>query len=432
MRGHPTTLSPPWQDKKIDTYCLSRHNACMLRNKWVRRLLCVIICLFGLLLLAAGGLAFYLYGTPLTRLGDGDFHPSWSAEERVALQKAEQYLLHENRQNKREMLTSVFPLFNGKELSHFSLDWLEVEMTLRSDCSKWRNLLYMAAVSGNADQRNDNEEEEWNTLVIEMAYCGAPEIIKAMVRHGAMLNLEGDLENSDDLKYINSSLLMHVLKSGKYKKEELCELADWLVMQPGEGLHRAPGMMLTICSLPHAADAMEWALERGFVKTEFFYTSEGSPVNPGAQIYNHKSIFFRLLDEGIIDLNESRGTATVLQVAAMEYPLKSTEAVRKLLQAGAEPNLIPAAAATKQLKQTPLQIVLKDLSLQDDQTLEQHTRKQLELAELLIQHGAISPEYPLPWTPPAEEEADKVTFRRWLHGQMEALYRRHGIEPTQR
>ena len=32
----------------------------MLRNKWVKRLLCVIVSLFGLLLLAAGGMAFYL------------------------------------------------------------------------------------------------------------------------------------------------------------------------------------------------------------------------------------------------------------------------------------------------------------------------------------------------------------------------------------
>ncbi len=403
----------------------------MLRNKWVRRLLCVIICLLGLLLLAAGGLAFYLYGTPLTRLGDGDFHPSWTAEEREALRQAEHYLLFEMRDENRKLLRSSFWIFSENEFSPFSFHSLELEFALRKNSAKWKSLLSKAAVSGNAHRPSDTDDEGWYSLVLALANCGEPNIIKAMVRHGAMLNLEGDLENSADLKYVNSSLLMHVLKSGKYKKEELYELADWLVQQPGEGLHRAPGMLLAICSLPHAADAMEWALERGFVKTEFFYTSEGSPINPGAQIYNHKAIFFRLLDEGKINLNESRGTTTVLQVAAMEYPLKSTEDAHKLLLAGAEPNLIPAAA-TEQFKQTPLQIVLKNLCLRDDQSLEQHTKKQLELAELLIQHGAISPEYPLPWSPPAEEEADKVTFRRWLHGEMESLYQRHGIKPTDR
>lgn len=399
----------------------------MLRNKWVKRLLCVIICLLGLLLLATGGLAFYLYVTPLTRLGDGDFHASWTAEERVALQKAEQYLLHENRQEMRKRMRSAFPFFMGKELNHVSFDWLEVELGLRRNCAEWRDLLYKAAVSGNADQRNDNEDEEWHTLVIEMAYCGSPEIIKAMVRHGAQLNLQGDLE---DLRYLNSSLLMHVLKSGKYRKEELCELADWLVQQPGEVLHRAPGMMLMICSLPNAADAMEWALERGFVKTEFFYTSTGSPVNPASQLYLHKDIFFRLLDEGKIDLNEVRGMTTVLQVAVTEYPLKTTEHVRRLLKAGAEPNLIPSGTTTERFQQTPLQMLLKNICLTSDNEYEQHTMKQLELAELLIQHGAISPEYPLPWSPSAETEADKAAFTRWLHGQMESLYQRHGIKPT--
>lgn len=399
----------------------------MLRNKWVKRLLCVIICLLGLLLLAAGGLAFYLYVTPLTRLGDGDFHASWTAEERVALQKAEHYLLHENRQEMRKRMRSAFPFFMEKELNHVSFDWLEVEMMLRRNCAEWRDLLYKAAVSGNADQRNDNEDEEWHTLVIEMAYCGAPEIIKAMVRHGAQLNLQGDLE---DLRYLNSSLLMHVLKSGKYRKGELRELADWLVQQPGETLHRAPGMMLKICSLPDAADAMEWALERGFVKTEFFYTSTGSPVNPASQLYLHKDIFFRLLDEGKIDLNEVRGMTTVLQVAVTEYPLKTTEHVRRLLEAGAEPNLIPSGTTAERFQQTPLQMLLKNICLTSDNEYEQHTMKQLELAELLIQHGAISPEYPLPWSPSAETEADKAAFTRWLHGQMESLYQRHGIKPT--
>lgn len=399
----------------------------MLRNKWVKRLLCVIICLLVLLLLATGGLAFYLYVTPLTRLGDGDFHASWTAEERVALQKAEQYLLHENRQKMRERMRSVFPFFCGKELSHFSLDWLEVELGLRRDCAEWRDLLYKAAVSGNADQRNDKENEEWHTLVIEMAYCGEPEIIKAMVRHGAQLNRESNLEKPRDL---NSSLLMHVLRSGKYKKEELYELADWLVQQPGEGMHRAPGIMLAICSLPGAADALEWALEREFVKTEFFYTSEGSPVNPASQLYLHKDIFFRLLDEGKIDLNESRGMSTVLQVAVMEFPLKTTEHVRRLLKARAEPNLIPSATTLERFQQTPLQILLKSLSLTYENEYEQHTMKQLELAELLIQHGAISPEYPLPWSSSADIDADKAAFTRWLRGQMESLYQRHGIKPT--
>lgn len=405
----------------------------MFRYKWAKQLFYVIVCLLGLLLTAAGGLAFYLYGTPLTRLGDGDFHPSWTAEERMALQRAEHYLLFEMRDDNRKLLRSAFWIFSEKEFSPFSFHSLELEFALRKNSARWKSLLSKAAVSGNAHQPSDTDDAGWYSLVLALANCGEPNIIKAMVRHGAMLNLEGDLENSDDLKYVNSSLLMHVLKSGKYKKEELYELADWLVQQPGEGLHRAPGMMLAICSLPDAADAMEWALERGFVKTEFFYTSEGTPINPGAQIYNHKSIFFRLLDEGRINLNEARGTATVLQVAAMEYPLKSTEDARKLLLAGADPNLIPTAADTEQLKQTPLQIVLKNLSLQDDQTLEQHTKKQLELAELLIQHGANSPEYPLPKVPTSGQFAaseDNAAFIQRLREQMETLYRRYGINPT--
>lgn len=403
----------------------------MFRNKWVKRLLCVIVSLFGLLLLAAGGMPFYLYGTPLTRLGDGDFHPSWTAEEREALQKAEHYLLHENKQEMRERMLSVSPFFSGKELSSFSFDRLEVEMMLRRNCDKWRNLLYKAAVSGNADQRYE-EDEEWNTLVIELAYCGSPEIIKAMVRHGAQLNLDADLENSNDLRYVNSSLLMHVLKSGKYKRDELYELADWLVQQPGEGLHRAPGMLLAICSSPHAADAMEWALERGLVKTEFFYTREGSPVDPASQLYRHKDIFFRLLDEGRINLNETRGATTVLQVAVMEYPLTSTEHARRLLEAGAKPNLIPEAAASGHFQQTPLQILLKSLSLTSDNEYERYTLNQLELAGLLMQHGAISPEYPLPSTPHSEQDADSRDFILRLREQMESLYRRHGIAPTER
>ncbi len=406
----------------------------MLRNKWLKRLFYVIACLLGLLLTAAGGLAFYLYGTPLTRLGDGDFHPSWTAEERMALQQAEHYLLFEMRDADRKLLRSAFRLFSEEEFSPFSFRCLELELALRKNSAKWKNRLTKAAVSGNAHQPSDTDDEGWYSLVLALANCGEPNIIKTMVRHGAMLNLKGDLENSADLKYVNSSLLMHVLKSGTYKKEELFELADWLVQQPGEGLHRAPGMMLAICSLPDAADAMEWALERGFVKTEFFYTSEGTPINPGAQIYNHKSIFFRLLDEGRINLNEARGTATVLQVAAMEYPLKSTEGVRKLLLAGADPNLIPTAADTEQLKQTPLQIVLKSLSRSDVKTFERHKEKQLELAELLIQHGANSPEYPLPRTPNSglyTVSEDNAAFIQRLREQMETLYRRYGISPTQ-
>ena len=121
---------------------------------------------------------------------------------------------------------------------------------------------------------------------------------------------------------------------------------------------------------------------------------------------------------------------TVLQVAVTEYPLKTTEHVQRLLEAGAEPNLIPSATTAERFQQTPLQMLLKNICLTSDNEYEQHTMKQLELAELLIQHGAISPEYPLPWSPSAETEADKAAFTRWLHGQMESLYQRHGIKPT--
>lgn len=225
----------------------------MLRNKWLKRLFYVIACLLGLLLTAAGGLAFYLYGTPQTRLGDGDFHPSWTAEERMALQQAEHYLLFEMRDEDRKLLRSSFWLFSEEEFSPFSFHCLELELALRKNSGNWKNRLTKAAVSGNAHRPSDTDDEGWYSLVLALANCGEPNITKTMVRHGTMLNLKGDLENSADLKYVNSSLLMHVLKSGTYKKEELFELADWLVQQPGEGLPRTPNSELYTVSEDNAA-----------------------------------------------------------------------------------------------------------------------------------------------------------------------------------
>ena len=67
-----------------------------------------------------GELTFYLYGTPLTRLGDGDYHPSWTAEERIVLQQAEHYLLLVGRDKTEKSCGQPSGFSAGKSL-HLSL-----------------------------------------------------------------------------------------------------------------------------------------------------------------------------------------------------------------------------------------------------------------------------------------------------------------------
>ena len=415
----------------------------MLRNKWVKRLLCVIICLFGVTLLATGCGAYWLWCTPTGRLGESDFHSSWTPEERVALQEAEQYILREYGEEVRKASRVwVRPFANDEKLT--SWEWIQLEVGLRTIIGRTLSSLRTAATGGNAHQ-TVMVGDEASPLALILCESGNPNVVRALVEHGAPLNADGEIEGGD-LSVVNSSLLMHVLMNEKFTKNQLYELADYLIQQPGEKLHASQDFLLDICSFRQNDDALEWAMERGLVGTDLFDSTKDRNINPALSLYSHRDFFFRLQDEGKIDLNETRGHLTVLQSAVRHYLPGDIKYIRRMLEAGADPNLIstnPDALKRSRRNEAPLRTLLTHICFHSRKKEERNTMEKVQLAELLMQYGVRSPEYPLP---DVRHRVDVIThvngreiksersdeaFLRALKARLEELYRRYGQVPTE-
>lgn len=443
-RGYTTTYHLSWQDKKIDAAHSLRHNARMLRNKWVKRLLCVIICLLGLTVISAGIGSYWLWCTPSESLDESDFHSSWTPVERIALQEAEQYILREYGEEVRKYMHLWLCPFADDEMKLNSWEWVQLEIVLRIHIGRTLTALRAAATGGNA-QQTVMVSDEACPLALILCGSGNPDVVKALVRHGAPLNADGEIEGGN-LYVVNSSLLMHVLMNEKFTKNQLYELADYLIQQPGEKLHTSQDFLLDICSFRKNDDALDWALARGLVGTDLFDSTQYRNINPALSLYSHRDFFFRLLDEGKINLNETRGHLTVLQSAVRHYLPGDMKYIRRMLEAGADPNLIstnPDALKRSGRNEAPLHTLLKHICFHRRKKEEHNTMEKVQLAELLMQYGAISPEYPLPEINPRDDdsmyyngseiksECSDEAFLRALKARLEELYRRYGRIPTE-
>ena len=121
--------------------------------------------------------------------------------------------------------------------------------------------------------------------------------------------------------------------------------------------------------------------------------------------------------------------------------------IRRMLETGADPNLIstnPDALKRSGRNEAPLHTLLKHICFHRRKKEEHNTMEKVLLAELLMQYGAISPEYPLPEINPRDDdtmyfngreiksECSDEAFLRALKARLEELYRRYGRIPTEK
>ncbi|MBR5195026.1 MAG: hypothetical protein IKW48_02660 [Akkermansia sp.] len=325
------------------------------RRHWFRRTGIVSGGLVAALVLTLGGGYVWLYGW--TWKEAPEFHENWTVEERAALTGFDtcvQGIFHETL---NELTAKTF---TAMQLS----DIAQLIIQTRIMCSDVREQLHHFARCGHArDERKVYVEEQYQrigiTPTIMAAGRGQLRAVEALVAHGANPN---DVSKLEEKYYhpleletpLTPILSGHFLGDAEIPWEERRKTADFLLANGADinGTKRSIGFacdMALMLSQPRDTRPWMWAIDHGkTVSVENFCTM--------LALEEAGELVERVLREKLVNLNDTSYERTALQSllaplqsrkepAAMEELQLLEKRLDMLLEAGANPNLVPDEAA---------------------------------------------------------------------------------------
>ncbi len=315
--------------------------------------------------------ACQLYGWLLR--SEPEYAPHWSAEQRKALAALEHAIRFDN-----ECFADYSAMYRDvvagskDEPDSGSLQWaLERDRHTmphaRLADDKLRSLVQLPAEKvGGAPALSE--------LAFASAEMGQWDAMQVLVDKGLDVNAKNP---GDD------TLLSTVLSNMKSRPQaEVFAAAEWLLARGAE--------VKPCCALENAVSladdecaTLEWLLAHG-LQPELWEFADSCflPLDICAQGSVALPVFERLAKEGVLNVNDSRASATYLQRAALHV---QPQAIALLLQLGADSALVSESPATTAEKLAPADILLLGLS---ESTDAEESSEALEALRLLLQHGA--------------------------------------------
>lgn len=336
-----------------------------------------------------------LYGWLLR--GEVSYNEDWSAEQRSAIDDFVNSLKIEN-----SYLLEYTDYYDPPEPGTWKYAaWKDAKvMPVAADIDK----KVREAALGMIPQQDDNGSVAH--VAAEIGYYAA---VHAFAEHYPQL-IQYKNKAGDDL------LILTLQGMPTSQREEAFAVADYLVEQGLKPVNTV-AMQYAIMTAEKPADILEWLLKKGFPLEPYNENGvRGLPLDY-CIAHNHcTDIFVELVNQGKINVNDTRGKATYLQRAATAAKV---EVVELLLKLGANPDLLPEpyfeSDENCSLAQTPVELVLSYYNTSSD---EEVCERYLATLRILFQYNARPQPLPAKW-----ENEDKLRA-------VEAIYRDFGHELT--
>ena len=376
-----------------------------------------------ILTLAAGGVAIWLWGW--TWKDAPRYHESWTPQEQAAITEFDRYL----RQQYAADNFNAMVMFRESCIPTPTLGWrkkLYAAYIARHIAAPISAMLHEAAESGSAAQTGTVSflDIYGLTPAIVAAQTAHLKALEALVQHGANPNAIAIYKPDGYSEPMEVETPMSPLLSGRFDNgrkllwDTRRQTAECLLAH-GAKLNTSRRINLLSCEIalmfgsPKSIAPWEWALNNGLPMT-----ADGLGFLVG--FAEGRPLLERVLREKLVDVNDVSGSLTVLQslLWPMSRPYDEVqwnaeggvkvmeEYLDMLLAAGANPNLIPAAAEPQRpgesddeyeerinnsnaLQDTPLDIATKALERAE---LPAHRELCLRIIEKLKRAGAKTSE----------------------------------------
>ncbi len=339
----------------------------------------MMVCIAFLSMVGMFVTGWALYGWLLR--GDMKYAEHWSAEERRALNAFESALRFDN-----NTLTELGEMYEhwveaGEKVpAENSFAWaMRRDICTLPHAKKWNTMLREFVAAPADVTENRLKEETVYSLPHIAAEMGHWEAMKVFVARGYQVNKATKLGNT---------LLSVVLcNMSSLPQEEIFAVAEWLVSQGAEV--KADVMLYEAVSAADDEGAtLEWLLEHG-MPLEICSQGERTwlPVEQCVSDNVAMDVFVRLVNEGRINVNDTRSSATYLQLAAVSGDL---EVVEQLLALGADTELLAEHGTGK----TAVAQLLDMLAIQETVA---NGDEELQKLRLLLKHKAQPQPLPDKW-----------------------------------
>ncbi len=340
-----------------------------------------------------------LYGWLLR--GEVCYNEDWSAEQRAAIDDFVKSLKVDN-----EYLVAYTDYYDPPKPGSWKYAaWKDAKvMPFAADIDK----KVREAVQGIAPQQDENGSVAH--IAAELGYYGAA---RAFVEHYPQL-IEYKNESGDDL------LILTLLGISEKQQEEPFAMAGWLVEQ-GLKPSSSTAMQYAIVTAEKPTAVIEWLLANGMPLEPYNENgARGLPLDHCIALNHGTDIFVELVNQGKININDTRGNTTYLQRATMAGKV---EVVELLLKLGAKPDLLPEpyheiddeGREICSQPRTPIELALSYYATSTD---EEESERYLATLRMLFRYNAQPQPVPSKW-----ENEDKLRA-------VEAIYREFGHEIT--
>lgn len=342
----------------------------------------------GMILCHVGG----CYGWLLR--GNMEFSSEWTSQQRDVLNRFERALRFDN----GNLLNYV----------HLVADCAELDKPLPEQGSftfaRMADEQIMPRARRLNDLLRDFTQDNQSTDAIQTAMLAQA---AAEMGHGEALRLIVGQGDKNCFKQSEENILAAVfINRAKLPIEEVFEQANWLV-ENGADCEPCDSLLDAITYSDDSKRTLDWLLSKGMSLTIWSDdSSKRLPLDSVILRISDMKLLDELVKESKINLNSREAKYTYLQ-SAVEHSADPA-VVEYLLQAGAQPDLLPLAGENK----TPAAMLIAQLTeITDCETC----FNELTILELLLEHGAVAPVLPEEWCSQEVRHSVEQVYRNCGH-----------------